>query len=168
MVSSVFGEVCIYKSQSMIHIEFNNTKIQKLEKLYLNGEFENACVADGFCGPGTLGLLCILGGARKVILNDAWLPAVRNTILNIKANSGILGVEIELEEKDYDIPIGDEPVLMARARGNAEILVYHGDIRKLGRAVKECDICLVDTFPSVNPAPYIHLCSEIAKKVIII
>jgi hypothetical protein len=168
MVSSVFGELCIYKSQSVIHIEFNNTKIQKLERLFLNGEFENACIADGFCGPGTLGLLCVLGGARKVVLNDAWLPAIRNTILNIKANAGILGVEIEFEEKDYDKLVGDEPVLMARAVGNAEILVYNGDIRKLDRAVKECNICLIDTFPSVNPAPYIPLCSEIARKVIII
>lgn len=103
-----------------------------------------------------------------MILNDAWLPALRNTILNINANSDILGVEIDFELPDYDKPIGDEPVLMAKAKGQAEILVYHGDIRKLGKAVKECDICLIDTFPSVNPAEYITLCRDIAKKVVVI
>jgi len=57
---------------------------------------------------------------------------------------------------------------MAKARGNTDILVYHGDIRKLGSAVKECDICLIDTFPSVNPAEYAALCRGFAKKTVII
>ncbi|HEY9245251.1 MAG TPA: methyltransferase, partial [Candidatus Methanoperedens sp.] len=168
MVSSIFGEICIYKNQSRIHIEFNNTKMHRLEKLYLDGKFDNACIVDGFCGPGTLGLMCVLGGAGKVILNDAWLPAVRDTILNIRANSAILGVDVEFEKMDYNKLIGDEPVLMAKARGSVEILVYHGDIRKLEKAARKCDICLIDTFPSVNPSGYISLCSEIAKKVIVI
>jgi predicted RNA methylase len=168
VVSSTFGELCIYKNQSRIHIEFNNTKIQKIEALYLRGELDNAVVVDGLCGPGTLGILSVLGGARKVILNDAWLPALANTVLNIKANSSILGVKIELEAADCDKLIGDEPKLVAKAEGLAEILVYHGDIRKLGKAVKECDICLIDTFPSVSPAEYIPLCREFAKKVVII
>ncbi len=168
VVSSIFGELCIYKDQSRIHIEFNNTKIKKLEELYLNEELDNTVIVDGFCGPGTLGLLSVLGGARRVILNDAWLPALRNTILNINANSDILGVEIDFELPDYDKSIGDEPVLMAKAKGQTEIMVYHGDIRKLGKAVKECDICLIDTFPSVNPAEYITLCRDIAKKVVVI
>ena len=170
VVSSVFGELCIYKNQSMIHIEFNNTKIKKLEDLYLKGEFDNSVVVDGFCGPGTLGLLSALAGAKKVILNDAWLPAVENTILNIRVNSSILGVTVNLEAEDFNELIGDEPVLMAKATGISEILVYHGDIRKLDRVVKNCNIyiCLIDTFPSINPSEYIPLCREIAKKVVII
>ncbi len=168
IVASTFGELCIYKNQSTIHIEFNNTKIKKIEALYIKGELDNAVVVDGFCGPGTLGLLCAMGGAKKVILNDAWLPAVRNAILNIKANSGMLGVKIESELAGYDKLIGNEPVLMAKASGNTEILVYHGDIRKLAGAVKECDICLIDTFPSVNPAEYASLCREFAKRTVII
>jgi len=168
VVSSVFGELCIYKNQSMIHIEFNNTKIKKLEDLYLKGEFDNSVVVDGFCGPGTLGLLAALGGAKKVILNDAWLPAIRNSILNIKANSGILGVNMELETPNYDTLIGDEPVLLAKTHGIPEILVYHGDIKKLDSVVDGCDICLIDTFPSVNPAGFIQHCREIAKKVVVI
>ncbi len=166
IVSSIFGELCIYKNQSWIHIEFNNSKIQELERLYLNGEFDNSSVLDGFCGPGTLGLLSVAGGARKVIFNDAWLPALRNTILNIRANSGILGVDIESETSGQNKLIGDEPVLLAKARGKAEILVYHGDIRKL--EVKDCDICLIDTFPSINPAGFISLCRGMAKKIVVI
>jgi len=168
VVSSLFGELCIYKNQSRIHIEFNNTKIKKMEELYLKGELENAIVVDGFCGPGTLGLLCVLAGARKVILNDAWLPALKNTIFNIKVNSEILGVKVNFEKADYDTLIGDEPVLLAKAKGNAEIMVYHGDVRKINMAINECDICLVDTFPSVNPAQFMAQCKEIAKRVVII
>jgi len=168
VVSSIFGELCIYKNQSKIHIEFNNTKVKKIEALYINGELDNAVVVDGFCGPGTLGLLCALGGAKKVILNDAWLPAVRNAILNIKANSSLLGVKIMFELTDYDNLIGDEPVLMAKAGGRTEILVYHGDIRKLAITKEECDICLIDTFPSVNPAEYVLACRDFARKTVII
>jgi len=167
VASSVFGELCIYKNQAKVHIEFNNTKIRKIEGLYINGDLDNAVVVDGLCGPGTLGLLCALGGARKVILNDAWLPAVQNAILNIMANSDLLGVKIEFET-DHDKLIGDEPVLLARANGNSEILVYHGDIRELGKAVKDCDLCLIDTFPSVDPADHACLCRDIAKKIVII
>ncbi|VVB89248.1 Uncharacterised protein [uncultured archaeon] len=168
VVASTFGELCIYKNQSSIHIEFNNTKIKKIEALYINGELHGAVVLDGFCGPGTLGLLCALGGAKKVIMNDAWLPAVQNTILNIKANSQFLGVKIEFELTGYNKLIGDEPVLMAKAAGNTEILVYHGDIRKITRTQGECNICLIDTFPSVNPGEYVSLCREFAKKTVII
>lgn len=168
IVTSSFGELCIYKNQSRIHIEFNNTKIETLEQLYLQGEFDNAFVVDGFCGPGTLGLLAVLAGARAVILNDAWLPALRNAILNIRVNSDILGVKIEFEKKDYNKLIGDEPVLLAKAGGNAEIMVYHGDVRKIDGVVKECDVCLIDTFPSVNPAEFISLCRDIARRVVVI
>ena len=168
VISSTFGELCIYKNQSKVHIEFNNTKISKIEELFIKGELDNATVVDGFCGPGTLGLLCALGGAKKVILNDAWLPALRNAILNIKLNGDILGIRIDIETDDYDKLIGDEPVLLAKATGRGEILVYHGDIRKLELEVRESDICLIDTFPGVNPAEYVSICKDFAKKVSII
>jgi hypothetical protein len=170
VVSSSFSELCVYKNQSRIHIEFTNTKIKKIEELYLKGELDNAVVVDGFCGPGTLGLLSALAGAKKVILNDAWLPAVENAILNISANSDILGVKIEFQKQDYeqDKLIGDEPVLMAKAGGSAEILVYHGDVRKLGKVVRDGSICLIDTFPSANPFDFLPVCRDIAKKVVVI
>ncbi len=168
VVASIFGELCIYKSQSSIHVEFNNTKIRKIEALYITGELDGAVVVDGFCGPGTLGLLCALGGAKKVILNDAWLPAVKNAILNIKANSGMLGTKIDFELTGYDKLIGDEPVLMAKAGGNTEIVVYHGDIRKLAGVAGKCDICLIDTFPSVNPGKFAAMCRGFSRKTVII
>ncbi len=168
VIFSTFGELCIYKNQSRIHIEFNNSKIRIIESLYIRGELHNAVVVDGFSGPGTLGLLCALGGARKVILNDAWLPAVRNAILNIRANSDMLGVRIDFERSDYDKLIGDEPALIAKATGKTEILVYHGDIRNLASAEKGCDICLIDTFPSVDPGKYAAACREFARKIVVI
>jgi hypothetical protein len=169
VISSSFGELCIYRNQSRIHIEFNNTKIKKIEALYFKGELDSATVVDGFCGPGTLGLLSVMGGAERVILNDAWLPAIQNTIMNIKANSEILGVKVDFETNIEKI-IGSEPVLAAKASGISEILVYHGDIRQLHKIIgkNKCDICLIDTFPAVDPANYISVCIEIAKKVVVI
>jgi len=41
-------------------------------------------VVDGMCGPGTLGLMSVLMGASKVILNDAWRPAIENVLLNLE------------------------------------------------------------------------------------
>jgi len=168
VVLSLFGELCIYKNQSKIHIEFNNTKISKMEELFFKGELENATIVDAFCGPGTLGMLSILAGARKVIFNDAWLPALENTILNLKVNSNILGIKINFEKADHHKLIGDEPVLLANAKGNSQVLVYHGDIRKLDMAVRDCDICLIDTFPSTDPAQFMAGCKGISKKAIII
>lgn len=168
IVSSIFGELCIYKNQSRIHIEFNNTKMKKMDELYLRGYLENAVVIDGFCGPGTLGLLSVIAGAKKVIFNDAWLPAVRNTILNIRNNSGLLGIKMVFENTEYNDLIGDEPVLLARAEGNSELIVYHGDIRKLDKAFNGSDICLIDTFPSIDPAVFNTVCKDLAKRTVII
>jgi hypothetical protein len=168
VISSSFGELCVYKNQSKIHIEFNNTKIAKMEELFFKGELENATIVDAFCGPGTLGMLSILAGARKVVFNDAWLPALENTILNLKVNSNILGIKINFEKVDHHKLIGDEPVLLASAKGTAQVLVYHGDIRKLDMAVRDYDICLIDTFPATDPARFMAGCKDISKKAIII
>jgi hypothetical protein len=168
VISSSFGELCVYKNQSKIHIEFNNTKIAKMEGLFFKGGLENATIVDGLCGPGTLGMLCVLAGAQKVIFNDAWLPALESTILNLKANSNILGIKIDFEKADHHKLIGDEPLLLASAQGNAQVLVFHGDIRKLDRVVRDCDICLIDTFPAVDPSRFMAVCKDISKKIIII
>jgi len=168
VISSSFGELCVYKNQSKIHIEFNNTKIVKIEELYLKGELENATIVDGMCGPGTLGMLCILAGARNVVFNDAWLPALENTILNLKMNSSLLGTNINFEKTDHHKLIGDEPVLLASAKGIAQVLVYHGDIRKLDVVVRDCDICLIDNFPAVDPSRFMATCKDFSKKTIII
>ncbi|MEA1907919.1 MAG: hypothetical protein U9N43_02665, partial [Euryarchaeota archaeon] len=78
IVSSAFGELCIYKTQSDTHIEFSRGKSDKvhvLESLYYQRKLSGS-VVDGCCGAGTLGLVSVLAGAREVILNDAFLPAV--------------------------------------------------------------------------------------------
>lgn len=168
VVSASFGEIIVYKNQSKIHIEFNNTKTAKMEGLFFNGKLENAGVIDAFCGPGTLGMLSILAGAKQVIFNDAWLPALENTILNLKANSSILGIKLDFEKTDYHKLIGDEPELLARGNGSAQVLVYHGDIRKLNKVVKRYDICLLDAFPAVDPSRFMAACNEISKNTIII
>ncbi|MCX9084308.1 MAG: hypothetical protein OIN87_05845 [Candidatus Methanoperedens sp.] len=168
IISSSFGELCVYKNQSKIHIEFNNTKIAKMEELFFRGELENSIIVDGLCGPGTLGMLCILAGAQKVIFNDAWLPALENTILNLKANSNLLGIEMDFENKENRKLIADEPVLMATAKGSAHVMVFHGDIRKLDRVVKKSDICLIDAFPAVDPQRFKAACKDFSKKTVII
>jgi hypothetical protein len=125
IVSSAFGELCIYKTQSDTHIEFSRAesgKIGVLESLYYQRKLEGT-VVDGCCGAGTLGLVAVLAGAREVILNDAFRPAVKNTILNIKANASVLGLdpEPEIHTDPTKLPlIADTgtPRLVATAHGD--------------------------------------------------
>jgi len=51
-------------------------------------------VLDALAGPGSLGLMSVLMGAQRVILNDAWLPAVENAYLNLRVNRRILGIRM--------------------------------------------------------------------------
>jgi len=159
VVASSFGELCIYKSQSKIHIEFGRespAKMQVLERLYMQGRLTGKTVVDGFCGPGTLGLMCVLAGAEHVILNDAWRTAIENTLINIEANKDILGAGIKVEKyvDTTTLPdIGDEPIHVAQAKGYGVVIdVFHGDFRKLLNLeeVDGFDICLIDTYPSVD------------------
>ncbi|HID28361.1 MAG TPA: hypothetical protein EYP22_11255 [Methanosarcinales archaeon] len=172
IVNSIFGELCIYKTQSKIHIEFpreKSVKINKLEQLYITGDLSGVIV-DGFCGPGTLGLMCVLAGVEKVILNDLYKPAIENTLLNLEANKEIL--QINKTEQFVDIKdlqtIGDDPILVSLAilENGTEIEIYQGDFRKL--QVHSCDICLIDTFPSVNPTEFEEKWKIIAKKVVVL
>lgn len=155
VVSSLLGDLCLYRNQSECHIEFwrnNSVKVKAIEKLFLDGLLEGKTVVDGFASVGTLGLLAALGGAKKVILNDAWLPAIRNLLMNLEVNKDVLGVEVDRIVDPGLLPrVGGEPVLVARASGMVDIEVYHGDFRKLDKAVPSCDVCIVDTFPGVSP-----------------
>lgn len=174
VAQSVFGELVIYKSQSKIHIEFpreNGYKMGVLEKLDRRGLLAGRIVLDGMCGPGTLGLTSLLAGAAKVIMNDAWRPAIENVLLNIEVNSDILTLEPEIVTPIEHLPlVGDEPVLVARALRGSRIAaeIYFGDLRRLCVKVGKCDICLIDVFPSVDPADFIEACSEITSNVIVI
>ena len=148
VVSSLMGELVVYKRQSLIHIEFprdNAPKMRILEELYFQGRLRD--VADGLCGPGTLGLMCVLAGAQRVVFNDAWLPAVEDLLVNLEVNRGLLGIEeIELIEPPQGM-VGSDPVLLARARGACQIEVYHGDLCRLFSRARPAGLCLIDHFP---------------------
>ena len=177
VVASSFGELCIYKSQSKIHIEFGREspeKMQVLEGLYMQGHLTGKTVVDGFCGPGTLGLMCVLAGAEHVILNDAWWTAIENTLINIEANKEMLGMGVGIKvEKFVDtstLPdIGDEPVHVAQAKGDGIVIdVFQGDFRKLLNVdeVDKFDICLIDTYPSVDATGFAK--DDVSGRMIII
>ena len=165
---SLFGETVIYKSQSRIHIEFSRQsapKMRILEQLYLQGKLRD--VVDGLCGPGTLGLMCVLAGAKRVVLNDAWHASVQNVLLNLEANRSLLGIdEIEYPEASKSA-VGKEPVLVGRAHGSCEIEVYHGDLLRLFSRAKPADICLIDHFPGANTAEMERAC-RCCKEIVIV
>jgi hypothetical protein len=165
---SLFGEAVIYKSQSRIHIEFSRQsapKMRILEQLYLQGKLRD--VADGLCGPGTLGLMCVLAGAKRVVFNDAWLAGVQNVLLNLEANRSLLGIdEIEYPESSK-IAVGKEPILVGRAHGSCEIEVYHGDLLKLFSRARPAEICLIDHFPGANTTKMEKACRS-CKEIVIV
>jgi len=124
-------------------------------------------VVDGLCGPGTLGLMCALAGARRVVLNDAWLPAVEDAMLNLEVNKELLGIE-ETMHLEYPLEtVGCEPVLVGRTHGQCEIEVYHGDLRMLFTQVRPAGLCLIDHFPGEDTKALEKACS-CCKEVIII
>jgi hypothetical protein len=165
---SLFGETVIYKNQSRIHIEFSRQhapKMRILEQLYLQGKLRD--VVDGLSGPGTLGLMCVLAGAKHVVLNDAWLACVQNVLLNLEANRSLLGIdEIEYPESSRN-DVGVEPVLVGRAHGSCEIEVYHGDLCRLFSRAKPADVCLIDHFPGANTAKLERAC-RCCKEIVIV
>lgn len=165
---SLFGETVIYKSQSRIHIEFSrqtSPKMRILEQLYFHEKLRD--VVDGLCGPGTLGLMCVLAGARRVVLNDAWHASVQNVLLNLEANKSLLGIdEIEYPESS-GCAVGNEPVLVGQAHGSCEIEVYHGDLKRLFSRAKPAETCLIDHFPGANTTELERAC-RCCKEIIII
>ncbi len=165
---SLFGELVIYKSQSKIHIEFSRQsapKMRILEQLCLRGMASE--VVDGLSGPGTLGLMCALAGSKRVVLNDAWLPAVQNVLLNMEANRSLLGIEeIEYPERPAGM-VGGEPVLVGRASGPCAIEVYHGDLTRLFERARPAGLCLIDHFPGQETKELERACSR-CKEVVIV
>ncbi|MBW6518540.1 MAG: methyltransferase [ANME-2 cluster archaeon] len=163
VAQTAFGELVIYKSQSKIHIEFDNRhKMDMLGKLDREGLLAGKVVVDGLCGPGTLGLMAMLAGACKVVFNDAWRPAIENVLLNIEVNKALLGADADLEvitTLDVLPLVGDEPVLVARVmreRGRVAAEVYFGDLRKLAGIVEKWDVCLIDAFPAMETSALVN------------
>jgi hypothetical protein len=168
IVQSLFGDLVIYKSQSKIHIEFprqSAPKMQILEQLYFQGEICD--VVDGLSGPGTLGLMCALAGARRVVLNDAWLPAVQNVLLNLKVNQRLLGLTAMQYPEDPVGTVGKDPVLVCRAHGPCEIEVYHGDLMRLFSRARPAGLCLIDHFPGSNTGEMEKAC-RCCKEIVIV
>jgi len=169
VVQSLFGELVIYRSQSKIHIEFprqGSPKMKILESLYFKGKMTDD-VVDGLCGPGTLGMMCVLAGAKRVVLNDIWLPAVENVMLNLEANKVVLGIEnIEHLEHPTDA-VGSEPVLVGRASGACEIEVYHGDLKRLFSKARPASLCLIDHFPGSDTRRLEEVCRCCVETVIV-
>jgi len=155
IVNTSSGAIAINKNQGKIHIEFPKVKSPKIEIL-MNAlkEFDRPSVLDFTCGPGTLGIACLKAGARRVVFNDLWQPAVDMTLINLEAN----GFPVELSgNKEGLIGFGDK------------FEVYCSDIKRLKDFIDEkFDICIVDVFPGVDPEEFLKEGSDLATKVILI
>jgi len=146
LITSAYGQLLIYKSQSKAHIEHDNTtKMLKLGSLPI----EDSVVLDGLSGPGTLGLMSVLMGASKVILNDAWLPFTKNAYLNLRVNKNILGIKSMTKASFAGLKeVATTPNLISKAEtDDCEIELYHGDLRKVEEIPVKADVILIDAFP---------------------
>ncbi len=155
IIQTPYGVLGIYKYQHEIHIEFpkiKSPKIELLEKALKN--FDMPTVLDCTCGPGTLGIICLKAGARKVVFNDIWNPAIKTTLINLEAN----GFPVK--------PSGSEDELIA---SGDKFEVYSTDIRELVNCLDEkFDICIVDIFPGVDTIEFVEAASKLGKKVVVI
>ncbi|MHC1631337.1 MAG: methyltransferase [Methanotrichaceae archaeon] len=168
VVQSLFGELLIYKSQSQVHVEFprqNAPKMRILENLYFRGKITE--VADCLCGPGTFGLMCVLAGAKKVILNDIWRPAVENVMLNLEANRSLLGIEEIERPETSETDLASDPRMIGLATGDCQIEVYHGDLTRLFSKARPADLCLIDPFPGMKTSNLIDACRLCGEIVIV-
>jgi hypothetical protein len=150
------GPVCIQKPQSKIHIEISkpvSPKITSLNKFF--DQNEHPTVLDSTCGPGTLGIVALKLGAKKVVFNDLWLPAAQTTLLNLEVN----GFPIQLKKENDRGLLG--------CGDNFE--VYCLDIKDLNKVLNQkFDLCLVDTFPGVDFNVFVNSVRDMCGKVLIL
>lgn len=155
VVQTPFEPILIYKYQSEIHIEFPkpvSPKITILKKAMDN--YENPTILDCTCGPGTLGIAALKGGAKRVIFNDLWYPATYTTSINLEVN----GFPVELSDQKHG--------LVARGKFGD---VYCLDVKKLGSVLDEkFDICLVDTFPGVDAEEFKEAVHNLCREIVLI
>lgn len=155
IIQTPYSTLGIYKYQHEIHIEFpkvESPKIGILEKALKN--YDMPAVLDCTCGPGTLGITCLKAGARKVVFNDLWNPAIEATLINLEAN----GFPVKpSDSRDGLIASGDK------------FEVYSMDVRELANCLDEkFDICIVDTFPGVDTTEFVEAAGKLGKKVVVI
>jgi 16S rRNA G966 N2-methylase RsmD len=161
LVTSAYGQILVYKSQSKIHIEHDNAvKMARLGTLPISGRV----VLDALAGPGTLGLMSVLMGAQRVILNDAWLPAVENIYLNLRVNKKILGIRtIKRAPITKKQPDKTPKLFCTATTDNGVIDLYHGDFQQFNIEDFHVDIILVDPFPGTENQ-FNALSEELRKK----
>jgi hypothetical protein len=147
LVTSAYGQLLIYKSQSKIHIEHDHSK--KMAKLGVLPIADHV-VFDALAGPGTLGLTCVLMGAKKVILNDAWLPAVENAYLNLRVNRHILGIQSISRVRAAKASGGSSYLFATAKTHRAFIELYHGAFEDFNIECSGTHVILVDPFPSTE------------------
>ena len=161
LVTSAYGQILVHKSQSKIHIEHNNmAKMAKLGTLPIAGRV----VLDALAGPGTLGLMSVLMGAQKVVLNDAWLPAVENVYLNLKANREILGIRMLRRTSIKNRAPSRTPNLYCIATtDHTRIEIYHGEFEDFNIENSGFDLILLDSFPN-KTRYFIDMAEEIHRR----
>ncbi len=155
IIQTPCGALCIHKDQGKIHIEFPKVKSPKIEILQEVLEKYNApSVLDCTCGPGTLGITCLKAGARKVVFNDIWFPAVVMTAINLETN----GFSVNKWNPDEEVIAEGE-----------KFKVYSLDIRQLGETLDEkFDICIIDAFPGVDTTEFVEAAGKLGKEVVVI
>ena len=155
LFNTPFGPLLIYKNQGEIHIEFPKPLSPKI--ITLNNalkKYEYPSVLDCTCGPGTLGIAALKGGAKRVVFNDLWYPAAYTTALNLELN----GFPVEITDKSHG--------LIAKGKFWE---VYSLDVVDLGSALNETfDLGVVDTFPGVNTERFLQALKDLCKEVVII
>jgi hypothetical protein len=161
LVTSAYGQILVHKSQSKIHIEHDNmTKMEKLGTLPIAGRV----VLDALAGPGSLGLMSVLMGAQKVILNDAWLPAVENAYLNLQANKGILGIRTLRRASVAKRASSRAPNLYCIATTDHTVIeLYHGEVEEFNIQDSGVQLILLDSFPN-EERYFIDMAGEIRKR----
>ncbi len=124
-------------------------------------------MAGGLCGPGTLGLICLLAGATRVVLNDIWRPAVENAILNLEVNRSALGIGRVDRPEPFVSDRGSYPMLVGLVEGEPRVEVYHGELARLFSRAKPAEICLIDPFPGRKTKDLIDACRSCGNVVVI-
>lgn len=155
IIQTPYGALGIYKYQHEIHIEFPKIESPKIEILKNALEdYDRPTVLDCTCGPGTLGVACLKAGARKVVFNDIWSPAMETTLINLEANG-------------FPVILSDREEELIASGGKFE--VYNMDIRELANCLDEkFDICIVDAFPGVDTTEFVEAAGKLGKKIVVI
>jgi len=164
IVPSPQGDICIYKNQKDIHIEFSRSRSFKIEKIMRSQiKYEAPNILDSTCGPGTLGIAALKSGASKVVFNDIWPPAIEMTLLNLEVNGFKFEFVNDLDEINNS---GKSESIIASGE---KFEVYCMDVRDLATVLKEkFDIGIIDTFPGVENKDIAESLNEFCHEIIVI